>query len=69
MNRKNSQEMNFLKLDCLRFKKMFTWKSVWHIDKAVDQTVKWYCAYTEDEDMKAVMKTQLEEFIKDGGNE
>lgn len=62
-------EANFLKLDCARFKKTFAWKPVWHIDKTVDQTVKWYCAYAAGEDMKAVMKTQLEEFIKDAGNE
>lgn len=62
-------EANFLKLDCAKFKKTFAWKPVWHIDKAVDQTVKWYCAYAAGEDMKAVMKTQLEEFIKDAGNE
>ncbi len=62
-------EANFLKLDCAKFKKIFAWKPVWHIDKAVDQTVKWYCAYSAGEDMKSVMKTQLEEFIKDAGNE
>lgn len=62
-------EANFLKLDCARFKKTFAWKPVWHIDKAVDQTVKWYCAYVAGEDMKTVMKTQLEEFIKDAENE
>lgn len=62
-------EADFLKLDCGRFKKTFAWKPVWHIDKAVDQTVKWYCAYAVGEDMKTVMRTQLEEFIKDAGNE
>lgn len=68
-NDNGPHEANFLKLDCARFKKTFAWKPVWHIDKAVDQTVKWYCAYAAGEDMKAVMKTQLEEFIKDAGNE
>lgn len=58
-------EANFLKLDCSRFKKTFAWKPVWHIDRAVDQTVKWYCAYAAGENMKAVMETQLREFIKD----
>lgn len=61
----SSQEMEFLKLDCERFKKAFAWKPVWHIDKAVDQTVKWYSAYAAGEDLKAVMKTQLEEFVKE----
>ena len=31
--------------------------------------MKWYCGYAAGEDMKAVIKTQLEEFIKDEGNE
>lgn len=62
-------EANYLKLDCSKFKKAFAWKPVWHIDKAVDQTVKWYCAYMANEDMKAIMKSQLEEFIEDAENE
>lgn len=62
-------EANFLKLDCGRFKKTFAWKPIWHIDRAIDQTAKWYCAYTAGEDVKAVMKTQLEEYVKDAGNE
>lgn len=68
-NDSGPHEASFLKLDCSRFKKTYAWKPVWHIDRAVDQTVKWYCAYAGGEDMKAVMKTQLEEFIRDAGNE
>lgn len=68
-NDSGPHEASFLKLDCSRFKKTYAWKPVWHIDRAVDQTVKWYCAYADGEDMKAVMKTQLEEFIRDAGNE
>lgn len=58
-------EANYLKLDCARFKKIFSWKPVWHIDKAVDKTVEWYSAYAADRDVKAVMKSQLNEFIGD----
>ncbi len=58
-------EANYLKLDCAKFKKTFSWKPVWHIDKAVDKTVEWYSAYAADRDVKAVMKSQLNEFIGD----
>lgn len=64
-----SHEAGYLKLDCSRFKKNFAWKPVWHIGRAVDQIVKWYCAYAAGEDMKTVIKTQLEEFARDAENE
>lgn len=61
-------EANYLKLDCAKFKKVFSWKPVWHIDKAVDKTVEWYSAYIAGRNMKAVMESQINEFVKDKGN-
>lgn len=62
-------EANFLKLDCAKFKSKFNWKPVWHIDKAVDKTTEWYSAFNRGEDIKAVMKAQLKEFVEDSKNE
>lgn len=57
-------EAGYLKLDCAKFKKAFSWEPVWHIDKAVDKTVEWYCAYANGEDVRGVMEAQLKEFLK-----
>lgn len=62
-------EANFLKLDCAKLKKTFSWKPVWHIDRAVDKTVEWYSAYVSDGNIKAVMESQIDEFVKDKGDE
>lgn len=62
-------EANFLKLDCAKFKKTFSWKPVWHIDRAVEKTVEWYSAYVSDRNIKAVMESQVDEFVKDKGDE
>ena len=66
---KGPHEANYLKLDCAKYKKTFSWKPVWHIDKAVDKTVEWYSAYAAGENVKAVMEEQLNEFAEDMGNE
>ena len=58
-------EANYLKLDCAKYKKTFSWKPVWHIDKAVDKTAEWYSAYAAGENVKAVMEEQLNEFAED----
>lgn len=62
-------EANYLKLDCTKFKKAFSWNPVWHIEEAVDKTVEWYSAYKANENVKAVMESQLNEFIKGTDNE
>ena len=63
---KGPHEANFLKLDCSRFKKTFDWKPVWHIDTAIDKSVEWYNAYHKRQDIKQIMKKQLQEYIEDG---
>lgn len=61
-------EADNLKLDCTKFKKTFSWNPVWHIEKAVDKTVEWYSAYITNQNVKTVMESQMNEFIKDVGN-
>ncbi len=58
-------EANYLKLDCSKFKKVFSWKPVWHIDKAVDKTVEWYSAYRNGIDIKSIMNMQFNEYVRD----
>ena len=60
-------EANCLKLDCSKFKNVFSWKPVWHIDKAVDKTAEWYSSYQNGIDVKSVMTAQYNEFLEDSG--
>lgn len=67
-NIQGPHEANYLKLDCAKFKTMFGWKPVWHIDQAIEKTVEWYCAFERHADMKNLMMQQLDEYLKDGNN-
>jgi CDP-glucose 4,6-dehydratase len=58
-------EANFLKLDCSKLKTVFDWKPVWHVEKAVEQTVKWTKAYRDGYNITKLMEKQIQEFFKD----
>ncbi len=55
-------EAGFLKLDCAKIKQILSWKPVWGIEKAVEETVRWTKAWQRGEDVKAVMKEQIENY-------
>lgn len=59
-------EANFLKLDCSKLKRVFSWKPVWHINDALQKTVEWAKVYFAGEDIPACMDKQIEEFIHRG---
>ena len=56
-------EAAFLKLDTTRLKEKFAWEPVWHVDDAVRQTVRWYRAWYDKEDMNLFTRKQIEEFL------
>ena len=56
-------EAAFLKLDTTRLKEKFAWGPVWHVDDAVRQTVRWYRAWYDKEDMNLFTRKQIEEFL------
>lgn len=61
-------EANFLKLDCSKIKETFGWKPTWHIDKAIENVVRWTKVWLDGGDERAVgseMDREIEEFIKD----
>jgi CDP-glucose 4,6-dehydratase len=58
-------EANFLKLDCSKLKTVFGWKPVWHVDKAVEQTVAWTKAYRDGHNITKLMERQIQNFFKD----
>lgn len=58
-------EANYLKLDCSKLKMAFGWKPVWHVEKAVEQTVAWTKAYRDGHNITKLMEKQIQNFFKD----
>lgn len=56
-------EANFLKLDCSKIKKVFGWKPVWNVDQAVNKTVEWSKAYSQNGELSECMDKQIEDFL------
>ena len=59
----NPHESNLLKLDCTKIKNLLNWKPRWNIEKAVEETVKWYKAYFDGEAVDEIMLHQIKEFM------
>ncbi len=57
-------EASFLKLDCSKLKTALDWKPRWHIEKAVEETVRWTKVWMSGGDIPAEMDREIEEFIK-----
>ncbi len=56
-------EANFLKLDCAKLKKMYGWKPVWNVGKAMEMIIEWTVAYRDGESVQEVMEKQIREFL------
>ncbi len=55
-------EANFLKLDCSKLKKTFGWEPRWNLSKAIEKTVEWTKCWINNQDVRACMDKQIEEF-------
>lgn len=60
-------EANFLKLDNSKVKKIFGFKPVWHIDKAVEKSVVFAKVTNSGDDIMKEVYSEIDEFIQDGG--
>lgn len=56
-------ESKFLKLDCTKLKKVFNWKPVWNIEKAVEKIVE-FEKYDKN-DLELCMENQIRDFINE----
>ena len=56
-------EAGFLKLNCDKLKKVYGWKPVLNVHDAIDLSVEWYKAWSKGEDMDAVTKKQILEYL------
>lgn len=64
MNVDGPHEARFLKLDCTKLKQTFGWQPRWHIDKAVEETVKWAKVYQQSGDINKCMEKQISIFLR-----
>ena len=55
-------EAGVLKLDCSRLKQRYEWNPRWHVERAVEETVKWTKAWTHGKNVRNVMEEQIEKF-------
>lgn len=56
-------EASFLKLDCSKARETFGWNPVWNVDTAIKETVNWYKAWNNGEDMLSYTKAQIRAFM------
>lgn len=56
-------EANFLKLDCSKLKATFDWKPHWNLDKAIEMVVQWSKCWIDNQDVRACMDKQIDEFL------
>ena len=57
-------EANFLKLDCSKLKATFGWKPRWNLDTAIEKVVEWSKFWINEQDVRACMDRQIEEFLQ-----
>ena len=57
-------EANFLKLDCSKIKSQFGWKPRWHIQEAIERTVKWTKVWIQGGDVPNEMNRQIREYLE-----
>lgn len=58
-------EASFLKLDSSKAKQAFQWRPVWHITRAVAETVDWTKAWQSGEEIALVMNDQIQRYIEE----
>lgn len=56
-------EATYLKLNCEKIKKTLGWQPKWNGETAVEKTVEWYKAFSEDADMPSIMDRQTREYL------
>lgn len=56
-------EANFLKLDCSKLKKTFSWHPRWNLETSIKKVVEWTKCWNVGGDVRACMNNQIEEFL------
>ena len=56
-------EAAFLRLDCSRIKETFGWEPTWHIEKAVEETVRWSRIFAGGGNTEEETEREMKEFF------
>ena len=59
----NHHEAKYLKLDCSKAEKELKWKSIWTLQNSIIETVKWYKASINNENMNKFTINKIEKYI------
>lgn len=59
-------EARYLKLDCAKAKDLLDWKTRWNLAKGLHETIDWYKAFSNQENMREKTIAQIKSFIRDG---
>ena len=57
-------EASFLKLDSSKAKRLLGWNPVWNFQQAISNTVNWYRAEADQQDMRAYTMMQIETYFQ-----
>jgi CDP-glucose 4,6-dehydratase len=62
---KGPHEARSLRLDCSKAHARLGWRPVWNLDVALRETITWYRAFAEREDMGRFSRSQLDRYLAD----
>lgn len=62
VNLSEPHEADYLKLDCSKLKKFFSWKPCWNADKTIAKTAEWYAEYICGGNLRQCTDRQIKEF-------
>ncbi|MFZ0636187.1 MAG: CDP-glucose 4,6-dehydratase, partial [Candidatus Acidiferrales bacterium] len=55
-------EAGYLSLDCMKAKSQLGWHPQWNLDRAIEATVRWYKAYQQKQDVRAIVLEQIHSY-------
>ena len=55
-------EAQYLSLDCMKAKSQLGWHPQWNLDRALEATVRWYKAYQQQQDVRALVLEQIHSY-------
>ena len=58
-NNEHPHEARYLKLDCSKAKNLLKWKPIWCLERALDETVQWYKAWHQNNEIQEITINQI----------
>jgi CDP-glucose 4,6-dehydratase len=61
-------EAGLLRLDSTKARMELGWHPLWPLDRGLEETVRWYRAWREDQDMRRFSIAQIEDYLRDAAD-